>query len=364
MTPNDASRAVELMFCSPSPYLTVEFQGGEPLLAFDRIRQITTESVEVNRSTGRHLRFVLCSNLVALDENILSFLEANKFLISTSLDGPEWLHQANRCPGSPIAFNLLKHNIARCREALGEDSVSALLTVTLNSLDEPEAIVQEYLNLGFRSIFLRTLNPFGKVLSNFEAIGYSTDEFLAFYKRALRFIIELNLRGTHFVEEFARIILTKILTPFPHAFTDLQSPNGAISGVLVYGHDGYVYASDEARMLAAQGDHIFRLGHVQRNTYSQMVLGETALGIVRHGINESLPGCSECAFQAFCGGDPIRNYAIQGDIVGYRPTSEFCARNRGVIEILFELMSTSTEVSDVFHSWVYRTRLVTRECNF
>lgn len=35
-----AVAAVERMFESPSPDLTVEFQGGEPLLAFDRISQI------------------------------------------------------------------------------------------------------------------------------------------------------------------------------------------------------------------------------------------------------------------------------------------------------------------------------------
>jgi uncharacterized radical SAM superfamily Fe-S cluster-containing enzyme len=43
MSEATAKRAVDLMFHSPSPSLKVEFQGGEPLLHFERIRSIVVD---------------------------------------------------------------------------------------------------------------------------------------------------------------------------------------------------------------------------------------------------------------------------------------------------------------------------------
>ena len=47
-----------------------------------------------------------------------------------------------------------------------------------------------------------------------------------------------------------------------------------------------------------------------------------------------------CAFQPFCGADPVYHYATQGDMFGHRATSGFCAKNMGVIRHLFELLDS------------------------
>ena len=52
---------------------------------------------------------------------------------------------------------------------------------------------------------------------------------------------------------------------------------------------------------------------------------------------QSLPGCAECAYKLYCGADPIENHTTQGDIVGHRPTSDFCTRNMGIITHLLRL---------------------------
>ncbi|HKP03943.1 MAG TPA: hypothetical protein VJU77_11370 [Chthoniobacterales bacterium] len=41
--------------------------------------------------------------------------------------------------------------IPRVRRRLGDDAVSALMTSTVESLEQPEAIIDEYVDLGFRS---------------------------------------------------------------------------------------------------------------------------------------------------------------------------------------------------------------------
>lgn len=69
--------------------------------------------------------------------------------------------------------------------------------------------------------------------------------------------------------------------------------------------------------------------------------------------NVSLPGCSDCAFQTYCGSDPIFNYATQGDPVGNRATSAFCKRNTKVIEHIFKLLlDADPTIMRVFWGWL------------
>jgi sulfatase maturation enzyme AslB (radical SAM superfamily) len=96
MTEETARRALELAFRSPSPQLKIEFQGGEPLLNFPLVRWITAEANRMNKEHGKDLAFVIATNLALLDEEILDFCAQEQVHISTSLDGPQDLHNGNR----------------------------------------------------------------------------------------------------------------------------------------------------------------------------------------------------------------------------------------------------------------------------
>jgi sulfatase maturation enzyme AslB (radical SAM superfamily) len=126
---------------------------------------------------------------------------------------------------------------------------------------------------------------------------------------------------------------------------------------VAYNYDGGVYASDEARMLAAMGDESFRLGSVHDDTYEAIFGGETLRALVAGSVLEVLPGCAECAFVPYCGADPVFHHRTQGDIIGHRPTSAFCARNMGILRHLFELLrSGDTFTRDLLTSWATRVR--------
>jgi radical SAM protein with 4Fe4S-binding SPASM domain len=161
----------------------------------------------------------------------------------------------------------------------------------------------------------------------------------------------LNLKGEYFVEEFTALFLKKILTPFCIGFVDLQSPSGIINSVVVYNYDGYVYASDESRMLAENQDYTFCLGHVMDN-YEDLFFSKKVGTIAQIWANEVLAGCSDCAFQSYCGADPVRNYATQRDMYGYRPNSAFCRRNKEIIKHIFSFVVNKPEIISVFKSWI------------
>lgn len=142
------------------------------------------------------------------------------------------------------------------------------------------------------------------------------------------------------------------MTPFPVGYVDLQSPAGMINGVIVFNYDGKIYASDEARMLAEMNDFTFQLGELGTHSYEEIFYGEKALTLSQSWTNESLAGCSECAFQSYCGADPVLHHATQGDMFGHRPTSVFCQKNMEIIRYLLELMDEDKEVEKIFRNWV------------
>jgi His-Xaa-Ser system radical SAM maturase HxsB len=349
--------AIDRLFEAPSRDLKVEFQGGEPLLAFDRIRTIVESIERRNESEARHIEYVIASTLNDISAEQLEFCRAHNINLSTSIDGPEDLHNRNRPRRSRDSFSRTIAGIHAARAVLGNDAVSALTTITREGLKSPEAIIDTYVSLGFSSIFLRPLSPYGFARLTRDKIGYSVDEFLQFYDRALAHLVQLNLKGTYIEEAYTTFLLQHILTPFPTGYVDLRSPTGAALGTLVYNYDGEVYASDEGRMLAEIGDRTFHLGHV-RKSYRELLESPAAQSLIESGVAESLPGCCDCAFLPYCGADPVFHHAEQGTLRGHRPTSAFCQKQTALFQRLFRhLREPKSGTMRVLTSWLSRRPL-------
>jgi len=348
-------RSVDLMLKSPSKSVTMEFQGGEPLLNFELLQKAVLYTKEKNSLIGKNISYVICTNLASLDDKHLEFLKEHSVSVSTSLDGPDFLHNANRPLSNSGSHEIVTRNIWRAKEALGKHSVAALMTTTRESLKYPKEIIDEYIRMDMGSIFMRDLNPYGFAVKTNSAIGYTMDDFIDFYKKSLNYIIEINKNGRTFSEALTTMILTKILTPWPLGFVDMQSPSGAGIGVAVYNYDGDVYASDESRMLAEMGSHAFRMGNVFENDYSEIFFGEAMQNIASASCNESLAGCSDCVYQPYCGADPVRHFSTQGDIFGNRPSSAFCQKHLWAFRHVFDLISKSDpDLERIFWAWINR----------
>ncbi|MBA8680723.1 His-Xaa-Ser system radical SAM maturase HxsB [Stenotrophomonas tumulicola] len=363
ITGHHARQAVDRLFEWPNPELTIEFQGGEPLLNFEQVMTITNLIVERNRAEKRSLRFVLASTLHDLTDFQLDFLAEHRFKLSTSLDGPEWLHNANRPRPGRDSYERTVRGIDAGRRRLGDDAVSALTTLTRRSLDVPEAIIDEYRKLGLNSISLRPLSPYGFARKTAERTGYSTNEYLAFYKKAFEHLIAVNKSGYPMDESYASLLLSQLFTSFGHGYVDLRSPSGAGLGAIIYDYDGRVYPSDEARMLAAMGDHSFSLGDVSQPISSWLSSPAMSL-LLGAGVAEALPTCADCAYVPLCGADPIEHYARQGDPVGHRPTSDFCKRNLGLFDLLLERYELADRATKrLMESWGTRRNSTPEPCD-
>lgn len=356
MSPETRRLAVDRIFESPSPHLTVEFQGGEPLLHFDAVRDFTHRVMERNRTEHRRVTFVLASTLHDLTDEQLAFFRDHAFQLSTSLDGPEWLHNANRPRPERDSYRRTVEGIERGRKWLGDDAVSALTTLTHRSLTAPEAIIDEYRRLGFHAIALRPLSPYGFARRTQHRIGYTIQDFLAFYRIAFDHLLSVNRQGYAMEEVHASLLLSQLLTPFSHGYVDLRSPTGLGLGVLVYDYDGRVYPGDEARMLAAMGDHHWCVGRVDQPSHEWLASPAMHMALSA-GVAEALPSCSDCAFVPMCGADPLDHYARQGDPVGHRPSSDFCAKQMGLFDLLVhKLTDGSAEDRAILEGWAIGSR--------
>ncbi len=352
MTQAVAERGIEFMFNSPSTVLKLEFQGGEPLLRFDIVRYIVEKTRELCRTNGRAVNIVICSNLSLLSDEILDFCGLHDVSFSTSLDGPRTLHNLNRPSREFDSYERACAGIVRIRERLGVERVSALMTTTRHSLSQPTEIVDEYLRQGLVSIFLRPINPYGFASSLGTVTRYSTAEWLEFYKKALDYIIHLNLKGIRIRDEYAALLLRRMLSPYGTGFVDLQSPAGIGISAVVFNHDGNVYPSDESRMLAEMGDQRFCIGNLLSDSYKGMMLSDTLIDSISQTMTECVPCCVDCGFQPYCGADPIRHYRLQGDIVGYKPTSEFCQRHLGLFRHIISILEEQSTASEVLMNWL------------
>jgi His-Xaa-Ser system radical SAM maturase HxsB len=383
MTPEVADRTVDQIFATTSPDVTIEFQGGEPLVAFDVVKHIVARAREKNRTAGKRLEFTMVSNLSLMDEEKLAWLVENKVQLCTSIDGPEHLHDKQRkllvrgpdgksAAGSAHAeATKWIRRINDAYAAMGLDPtlyhVEALLTTTREALPRWKEIVDTYVDLGCRALFLRPVDPFGFADRTAPRVDYPRTEYLAFYRSAVDYMIELNARGVEILERFAAIFLTKILGGEDPNFLDVRSPCGAGIGQVAYNYDGKVFTCDEGRMLHEMGDDTFLLGEVAgagagagasagdggvRRRYRELMGHETVRALAIASNLDAQPDCVSCTYQAYCGVCPVHNHKTQGSIFGRMRESTLCAVHKGIQDYLFERIGAGDpQVLKVFRQW-------------
>jgi len=359
MTRATARKTLDKIFETPSKYVTIEFQGGEPLLNFDVVRFMILRGLEKNRTAKKNLSFCVVTNLWPMTDAILDFLAAHKIQICMSLDGPRTLHDRQRpllngrgTHRNTVAW--LKKVRKRYAKTKGVPLPGALLTLTRLSLKYPRQIVDEYLRCGLNNIHLRPVSPFGISSEAWQDYRLSSAAFLEFYRKTLDYILALNKKGVFFTERYAAIFLSKILTGIDPAFLDLRSPCGAGIGQLAYNYDGAVYTCDEGRMLGRRGDPSFRIADIDGFSITRLGDSEVVRSVCTASCLDVIPGCADCVYKPYCGTCPVYNHFTGGSIFGRTPF--LCEIYTGILDMLFEKLSEPSTESLLLR-WVGATRI-------
>ena len=345
-----AERAVDIALSSSSESLSFEFQGGEPLTNFETIKHIIEYTKEKN--TTKNIEFCLVSNLTLLTDEIAEYLTRNSVRISVSLDGDAELHNKNRKYRNGVgSFEDTIYGLKTIRKYGAMPA--AIQTTTRYSLPKYKEIIDTYIELGFRSIFLRPLTPLGFANEKKDEIAYTEKEFCHFYRNALNYIIEINKEGTPFFEGHAKMFLDKILNGFSVNYMELRSPCGAGLGQMAFYYNGNVYSCDEGRMLSEMGNDAFMLGNVYDSTYDELIESPVCKAVCSASFLESLPGCTDCVYNPYCGVCPVINYAMDKDLISRKYKSLRCGFYKGMLDTLFEILynENNSDIS-LLRSWI------------
>ncbi|MDD5213060.1 MAG: His-Xaa-Ser system radical SAM maturase HxsB [Candidatus Gracilibacteria bacterium] len=358
MTTDTAKKVVDTIFYTSNPNLTIEFQGGESLVNWDIVKYIT-EYAEIKAShLAKNVTFALVTNLTLMDEEKLKYLIEHNIYISTSLDGDEETHNFNRTFKEGNSFEKVTYWIKRINQEYEKrglsQKVGALLTVTKKALPKYKEIIDTYVNLGLHGIFLRPLNPYGFAAADLKNLGYSSEEFVDFYKKSMDYILELNKKGINFSEMLSSIYLSKILTDKDPNYLDERSPCGACIGQVAYNYDGKIYSCDEGRMLARMGDYNFQMGEVGENAedvYKNMINSDTTKTMVQASTLDGLPGYNDSVYKPYIGVCPIHSYKTTGNVIPNYSKDYKRLLDYAILDYIFEKLKNEEDKA-VFKSWV------------
>lgn len=322
------AHVIKFMFDSHREYVTLEFQGGEPLLNWDIVKFGIEKAMEWNNGVKK-LHLALVTNGTLLDEEKVDFLKRFDVGICISYDGPKEVHDFNRkyLDGRGSYDDVIKAmGLVRLKRA----KLSVITTITRKSLERAKEIVDAYVDMGFPVLAFRPMSHINISPEVWDEIGYDEDEFFSVYEEVVRYILDLNRKGIRIRERMMDNVVKKILFGTDPHYVDMGNPCGAGRGVLAYMPNGDVYPCDESRML--KDKEMFKLGNVKTDTYDKITGSDNVL-------NMAIAGCLDIVdpnnpYIAWSGTCPVYTYVETGSLIGHCSMSKF---HNWVIDLFFRL---------------------------
>ena len=144
---------------SDSKSVNIGFYGGEPLLAYDTLKECISYAKKKLR--GKPLTFSITTNASLLSESIMEYFVANDVHVLVSLDGPKEIHDYNRkhCYDGSGTFDLVFSNLKRL---LSNDKFRH--NISINAVINPSYSFEKY-NYFFNSPDFREVTIYSPIVS-------------------------------------------------------------------------------------------------------------------------------------------------------------------------------------------------------
>ncbi|KVC16229.1 quinohemoprotein amine dehydrogenase maturation protein [Burkholderia diffusa] len=321
----DTAKASVEMLLKESPDLpryTVVFFGGEPL-SNRKLIECMVEYCELRfGALGKQVEFVMTTNATLLTEEIVDWLDAHRFGLSVSIDGPRSIHDLNRrTVGGAGTYDVVRRKVEMLLKRYRSRPVGARVTLT-SGVTDIEGIWDHLFNelgfaeVGFAPVTSGQLDTFNlkpdelaRVFANMKALG----------RRYLDAALESRNIGFSNLHQL---------------ITDLHE-----------GHKKSLPCGAGLKMLAV--DHKGDLNLCHRFTGSTLpTFGNVHEGVAQAELNDFLSqrlersgtGCETCRIRNLCsGGCYHESYARYGDPT--HPTYHYCELMRDWIDFGIEIYS-------------------------
>ncbi len=311
MTGDVLRQAFDFLFASSGDVrrLQVDFFGGEPMLAFEQVKEGVRYARKKEEALQKKVLFTLTTNATALDREKIKYFRDSEVSLILSLDGPREVNDAcRRYPDGSGSYKKIIENIRMVRSMLEPQQYYIRGTFTAKSRDILETL-KYYDREGFYNV---SLEPVSAPEESPLALGKEhLEEILKKYHQTARWMLDREMVFYHFnLETDNPLCLTRRIT-------------GCGAGVEYMAVDprGDLYPCHQFIEFPQ-----FRLG----NVFQGVNAGNIATDF-RNSTLYQKEGCSSCWARFYCGGGcHFQHYVGNGSI--HRPSSSYCELFRGRLE--------------------------------
>ena len=310
---------------------TVVFFGGEPLSNRPLIETMVDYCERRFAELGKQLDFVMTTNATLLTDEIIDWLNAHRFGLSVSMDGPKAIHDKNRITvGGQGTYDVVRRKALRLLERYDSRPIGARVTLTRGTT-EVERIWDHLFNeMGFSEV------GFAPVTSgDISSYNLSSEELIEVFAGMKR----LGQRYLDAALEHRNIGFSNM----HQLITDLHE-----------GHKKALPCGAGLKMLAV--DHEGELNLCHRFTGSDMpTFGNVKTGVQQVELGDFLSkrldrtdtGCASCRIRNLCsGGCYHESYARYGDPT--HPTYHYCDLMRDWVDFGIEVYSRIMAANPAF----------------
>lgn len=274
-----------------APQISFAWQGGEPTLMGIPFFE---KAIELQKKYGvdKVVANSIQTNGLLIDEEWVSFLKRNNFLVGLSLDGPEHIHDKYRVKkGGQGSWK----QVEKSAELLlnGGVEVNALTVLNEYSAQFPEEIYNYHKSLGLNFMqFIPCLESDPHDMNKIASYSVSTEQYGTFLKKVFSLWIAdfEGTRATTFVRFFEAVF---------HHYAGYTAPQCTLMKVcgnyVVIEHNGDVFTCD------FYVDDEWKLGNVQTHKLLEMLNSDkqNAFGELKAVLPEE---CLSCEWLSQCRG--------------------------------------------------------------
>ncbi|MCD4785987.1 MAG: radical SAM protein [Candidatus Eremiobacteraeota bacterium] len=304
----------------PNKSLLIDFHGGEPFMAYDEMVDTINYAKEYNskKGIGKILNFVVQSNGSLVTVEKAHYLKSIDCNVGFSLDGPKDVHDQQRVyPDDSGTFDLIWKNMMELKAS----GIDIGFLAVIHNPDNYLRTFKFFLDQGLRSFRINYSAYIGRATEELE-FPHGRGE--AFARRYL----EMADAAIEFVESTGERLSMKDLdsqinniVSKKRPFMCYRSPCGCGNSILGFGHDGGIYACEEAT-----GVEEFRIGNIfdDSKTLTEIIDTSEVLKKINARTVENIPKCRDCTFKRFCGGRcTTKSFARYGNLQREDPMCRF-----------------------------------------
>ncbi len=309
----------------------IVFFGGEPLSNLPLIKAVVEFAEQRFAAAGKAVDFVMTTNATLLSNDTIEWLNAHRFGLSISIDGPKAIHDRNRITvGGKGTYETVRKKAERLLSRYTSRPVGARVTLT-HGTTEVERIWDHLFNeLGFAEVGFAPVTS-GDI-STFNLSNEELVEVFAGMKRLGQRYLEEALEGRNIGFSNLHQLITDL-----HEGHKKSLPCGAGLKMLAVDHKGELNLCHRftGSSLPTFGDVKAGVKHVELGDFLAQRLDRTDTG------------CASCRIRNLCsGGCYHESYARYGDPA--HPTYHYCDLMRDWVDFGIQVYSRIMAVNPAF----------------